>query len=402
MHRPITTLLAIMTCALFFPAQQTSGHFVTGLQPGLSASGYITVPHNARLTGNPNLIGTMPVTGVTVEAWIRYTEITPNFAALYPTIARAGETNWSWFLRVNAAANGARILQWNVSNQTPTGGGGVHPLTYAFGPGELACWTHVAGTWDNVTGESKLYVNGVLAGSRIAPGPLRDAGSTFLIGNGRFSQSAEIWNGDIDQVRVYSTVLDEATIRGVMFLPLFGFPGLEAEWLLDGNALNNTGNTVYDGTEVNTVTYTAAAAPQFLEYQTNGQGATLRFDGQSASGECDNVLTMAFGQTAVLALSSDVPAGFPFQIVVTLGEALVPLSGAGIATANGQILNVNLASPGLTPIFAGTGALWPGGQFMAPVTALPVPAIAGIQFVIIDPSHADGFSLSAGVTVIVQ
>ena len=97
----------------------------------------------------------------------------------------------------------------------------------------LLGWANLAGTYDGTT--AKLYVNGNLVGTAAATGPYTiGSGRAFVIG-GRGDTSGGMtqgWEGYIDDVRIYDTVLDEEAIRFAAGIPepatiaLLGLGGL--------------------------------------------------------------------------------------------------------------------------------------------------------------------------------
>ncbi len=75
----------------------------------------------------------------------------------------------------------------------------------------LGTWVHIAVTWAGpVGGDIVMYVNGEVASTGIATGEIDAPASVFRIG----SQPSNNWHfdGGIDEVRVFSTVVDPATI----------------------------------------------------------------------------------------------------------------------------------------------------------------------------------------------
>jgi hypothetical protein len=81
-------------------------------------------------------------------------------------------------------------------------------------------WTHVAGTYDASSGTMKIYVNGQLAGTgSCAITALQDSDEPLNIGR-EFAGAltggdGRHFNGNLDDVRVYSTVLSASRIRAL-------------------------------------------------------------------------------------------------------------------------------------------------------------------------------------------
>ena len=134
------------------------------------------------------------------------------------------------------------------------------------------------------------------------------------------------------------------------------------------------------------------------EYETNDASASLDLNGTSGSFIQPAITLVATNSPLSLNMASTL-VGNPFDIAVTVPDTLVPLSGGGAASINGQIANINLLSPGLTFLFGGSlvnpfVSNYPGNTSFPFTVGFPITAAA--QMYIFDPGHADGFSLSAG------
>ncbi|HTO69515.1 MAG TPA: LamG-like jellyroll fold domain-containing protein [Myxococcota bacterium] len=94
-------------------------------------------------------------------------------------------------------------------------------LSSGIGPAPSNKWTHLAATYNDVTGEEKFYVNGVLTNSQSQLSPPRNiniTASPLMIGND--GQSGDEFIGLIDDVRVYNRVLSQAEIQADMWTPV--------------------------------------------------------------------------------------------------------------------------------------------------------------------------------------
>ncbi len=364
--------------ALF--AQSQAGVFVTGV------NGSIDVPYNAALNA--------PAAGVTVEAWVTYNEVLPSSLNRFPTIIRAKPSpGWSYFLRVNAGTTALRRLRFAVN----AAGAGIITVDWDFAPGQLACLTHVAGSYDGA-GTLRLFVNGNQVSSANYPtaGLIIDGGGTVGIGEGLKNATLhnEVWNGRLDQVRVWSFPMDAATVRSVMFTPLSAAIGLEGAWNLDGNFLDATTN-MRNGAAFGTVNFTPATVPPSFEYQLNSSAASFDLNGASVRAFCNAPVTVALNQTATFTASSTL-LGSPFDIAYTVPETSVAASAGGFTTPGAQIVNLNLLAPSLGFALGGLSPFtFPYSMPLALPIASPVPLTVAAQMVIIDPSSADGFTLSA-------
>ncbi|HVP20320.1 MAG TPA: LamG-like jellyroll fold domain-containing protein [Anaerolineaceae bacterium] len=184
-----------------------------GAAPGIfNLNSYVSVPYALAL--NPSG-GAM-----TIEAWVRRNS------------TNACET---------VVGNNFSISYW-LGFCTPTG----HIRFYSHGAGSLNdsngavpanAWTHVAVTYDGAT--TKFYINGNLDTTTSAnPGPITPAtnGQELDIG-ADVPGGGYYFAGNVEELRIWNTVRNQAQIQGSMFQILGGpQPGLLAEWPFGGDA----------------------------------------------------------------------------------------------------------------------------------------------------------------------
>ena len=343
-----------------------------------------------------NVAGMTPA-NLTVEAWCTYDDstVTPPPAWVFPTLVRknVGAAGEEYFLRVEAANSGARVLRWRVRT-----GGGLVTTNWSFAPGELAAWTHVAGTWDGTT--ARIFINGAQVSSATGPtGPLVDNGGIVKIGAGDTSptSAAEIWNGELDNVRIWSTARTPAELVSTMFSNVLTDPALVASYTLDFDALDYTGNG-HDGTLAAPANFVPATLPIQL-YQVNSASADLQINGTASDPFNPGSVSVTAGTSATMNIQST-NVGNLFDVVVTVPSLLVPIGGGAVTSPNGQILNLNIAVPTSLFIFGGSLANpvvspYPGSLSLPFTATAPISAAA--QMIILDPAHLDGFALSGGV-----
>ena len=133
---------------------------------------------------------------VSVEAWVRPTSAGQNGAVFEKTVN--GWVNSQYMLFLEAGVAKFRVR---------TTGGGLLPVDGPTLP--VNTWTHLVGTFDGTT--LRLYVNGVLAASAAAQGPLNSGSGTAFIG--RLGQNLYPLQGSLDEVAVFPTVLSPERIR---------------------------------------------------------------------------------------------------------------------------------------------------------------------------------------------
>lgn len=219
------TRLAAVSLALAAPcsAQVTGLSFTTGVDA------YLEVAPAAPL---------VPRSGITVEAWVTYQDATLPPGIAWPTIVRQNLTpaSESFFLRVDAGSASATVLRFKVVTST----GLQLSARWTFSPGQMTAWTHVAGTYDGTT--ARLFVNGAEVGQAAGAGTIRDLGGTLRIGKGDDATPGhgEVWNGEIDEVRLWPFARTAAEIQASMQQELGSVPGRVCTWNLNGNALDTS------------------------------------------------------------------------------------------------------------------------------------------------------------------
>lgn len=152
------------------------------------STGYLSIPS----AGPLNLTGDL-----TVEAWAR-----PSASVGGVLVQKGGASGYSvWQYRLAMTSGG----QWRG---TVFVGGTAFAVT-ASGTATLGSWTHLVLTRSGAT--LSLYVNGVLAATSTASGPLNT--TTSILGVGRSGASAtSYFNGGVDEVAVYGVALPAARV----------------------------------------------------------------------------------------------------------------------------------------------------------------------------------------------
>ena len=105
-------------------------------------------------------------------------------------------------------------------------------------------WHHVAATYDGTN--AKIYIDGVQTGADFATGGVNTTASTALIGS---NGGSFILNGQIDQVRLYSSALSSTDVANLYAESNVPTTNLLAHYKLDGDATDEQGS--YDGTASN-------------------------------------------------------------------------------------------------------------------------------------------------------
>ena len=255
-------------------------------------------------TSTMNLSGS----AITIEAWIN----SKSFQSTSPyisSIAGMESSPNTALLRVGdggiPAGNQVQFVLQFGGSQTKITGSTVLLIN---------TWYHIVGVYNGTT--MKLYVNGVEDASTNVTGAFT-ANSNFQIGH---VASTRYFNGQIDEVRVWSVARTLVQIRANMFKEIpVNSANLTAYYKMsDGSGTslsdNGTNGTIYNGTLSNTpawVTSGAFAGPRnALDFNTTTSYSTA---GQSAMSNIDNWTIMAWFNPSSL-------AGTGFQAIVYNGD----------------------------------------------------------------------------------
>jgi len=353
-----------------------------GIALTATVDGYVEIPYSQRV---------VPQSGITVEAWITYDDATLPTGWRYPTIVRQGLSvggSEDYFLRINADNVGARVLRWTVVTATNT----VN-VNWSFATGQLNTWTHVAATYNGLS--SVLYINGVPVGTAAGNGqPIRDLNNEVLrIGKGSdIATPIEVWNGQIDEVRLWPFARSQAEIQQTMNYALAGVPGLVSTWNLDGHLLDTSGGL--NATSSGTVTFTAN--PLVLTQLPLQSGVA---SGAGTPG-CLGPLQMSFGSlpqpgnAAFAPVCTRAPAGAVAFLATAFRTSVSPFPIAGINF---------LLDLGSTQIVLATTDGLGTARYPVPLPALLGPGVSvAFQYGFIDPCGPQGITASNALRVVTQ
>jgi uncharacterized repeat protein (TIGR03806 family) len=148
----------------------------------------------------------------TIACWIKSTQAFPVAQNTYEGTgiiwADVGGPANDFVFGATRDANGVDRLSFFTGGGTETSINGATEIS----SGE---WTHIAATRDGVTGEMKIYVNGELDATGMgSSGSDLNANPTIHIGGNTLD--GRYFAGTIDDVRLYSRVLSESEIQGVI------------------------------------------------------------------------------------------------------------------------------------------------------------------------------------------
>ena len=200
----------------------------------------------------------------------------------------------SFYIRLNSA-----IPQFLIASTGGSSGGNVQ-ITSSSSVSN-GTWYHIAATWDSVTGDMKLFLDGSLVASGTQSGMAAVVEPLCL---GSYSTVESFFNGKQDDIRFYQRTLTQAEIthlatsRGIEGPPTFTGLGDEQLWLcpsLDDSASDISGygnNGTYNG-GMGTVADVS-----------NGGSLAYQFDGVNDYIDCGNAIAPTTGYSASAWVSS--------------------------------------------------------------------------------------------------
>jgi hypothetical protein len=355
----------------------------TGLTMSNLAQGYVDVAYAPQL---------VPQSGITVEAWLTYDETTIPSGWRFPTLLRQGHTTGGsedYFLRVEAGNTNSRTLRWKVV----TNNGGSVTVNWSFAAGQLLAWTHVAATYNG--SQAVLYVNGAQVASATGSGlPIRDLNAESLrIGTGSdVGMPMEVWNGGIDEVRLWPFARTAAEILATKDLQLDSIPGRVSTWNFDNHTLDTSGGM--HGTLNGTVLFSANS----LQLQASVGPLALALGNATAGCLGAPQATIASAPLAGNAAFGAAAVGFAANAA---GFAAVALAGAPAPLAIGGI--AYWLDPATTVLLFTTAS--PLGVMRVglalPAWVVPGTALA-FQFAGLDACGPQGIAASQGLLALTR
>jgi mono/diheme cytochrome c family protein len=194
-------------------AFDASGFGNHGLLQNMDATNWIAGANGTGLDFNGTneyaAIGNVTASDFTLACWIRTTQVFPQAT---PTYLGTGIL-WS-----DVGGAGADFILGATR-----GSAGVNRLSFFTGPTETTlngniaintgAWVHIAATRNGTSGQMKIYVNGVLNGTATGSTGLLHANEHIHIGGN--TGDGRYFDGAIDDVRIYSRVLDAGEIAAL-------------------------------------------------------------------------------------------------------------------------------------------------------------------------------------------
>ncbi|WP_084580489.1 LamG-like jellyroll fold domain-containing protein [Kutzneria sp. 744] len=143
----------------------------------------------------------------TLSAWAKLTDMSPNKP--HAVIAQEGAHSSGAFIEYSSDANA-----WTFNLPDSDADNPANARVVSKAAPQLNVWTHLTGTYDSVTGQATLYVNGVKQNSLVRHG--WNATGALLVGAAKWgSQRGRAFNGVIDDAQVWQRVLSDAEVHAL-------------------------------------------------------------------------------------------------------------------------------------------------------------------------------------------
>ncbi len=345
-------------------------------------NGYLVVAHTNDLNAYP----------FTATAWFRTTNtanVVQGIVSKYLDISANG-----WTLVVQN--NHLRGFYYRNSSFSDV----AIDATSAAGVADGA-WHHAALTVD--TNGGKLYLDGVVVGSSLWSGAAGPPTGTDPLQIGHYSSYANRFQGDIDEVTVWSRALAGNEVSSLMNLPRAGNEtGLVACWHLNEGAGNQTADATANGhTGILTNNPVWVGSTAYLGDGTSAIHTTLGWVQWSQQFAVKTIPAQrGFAATApfwVRRLDDFGAPGGTANVTITLLDSLQGGSFGPVPLTN----NSAQSSFGLTPYNAAIPQLSAGGTIQTPT--LDVEPQAGVQLDSVNDSFqlsvTENYSVNSGPTL---
>lgn len=217
---------------VFTPGFNSAGSGGTGLKFD-GVDDYVKVDNSTSLN---------PTSAITVQAFV-YANSTSNYQNI---IKRGWNSSGAWTLE-----SGGGKWSFGIKNQSGSYYNAQSACNIAVGK-----WQQVTGVWDG--SQVRIYVNGVLEGSTATTGSIGINADLYMA-------YSSIFNGNIDEVRIYNRALSEDEIR-----QLYNKKKPILEYRFDegtGSTLNDESFNDNDATLVNSPLYVGGKSASAIDLE---------------------------------------------------------------------------------------------------------------------------------------
>jgi len=203
------------------------------------------------------------VTSYSLSAWVNMPNFANNGCAVFSNYFYNGSNEFGYKIYTNTSGN-LVIDNWSPSLTRITSGSSLSVNT----------WHNIVIT--NTQSQIKIYIDGVLDSTNSTSGYAIDTTMFYTIGGAQYNNLIyDGFNGKIDQVRIYSSILSASDVEALVSETSVPTANLVAHYKLDGNGNDETTN--YNATSVNNVTYSDPA--EFPTYDGTATNVSYGYDG---------------------------------------------------------------------------------------------------------------------------
>jgi hypothetical protein len=140
----------------------------------------------------------------TVAAWVQPFDL----GTWHTAVSQDGNNVSGFYLQSTPTGQFA----FSLVNEDSTSGSTVRALS-TFNP-VVNTWYHLVGVYNAASGQSSLYVNGVLQSTESVPATWNAGGET-VIGRAKWGGNVDFWSGNLDDVRLYTRALSATDISNL-------------------------------------------------------------------------------------------------------------------------------------------------------------------------------------------
>ncbi|MFI6100254.1 FG-GAP-like repeat-containing protein [Lentzea sp. NPDC051213] len=180
---------------------------LTGLDParaGRTVGGQLSVGFNGTTANGATTAKVVDTSkGFSVSAWVRLT----NDTASRTVVSQQGSTTSAFRLGYDSVSH-----KWTFSLADNDSANAVQKTAISDAPAAQAVWTHLTGTYDDLSRDVRLYVDGTLQLKTevLEPGKGFNAGGEVWVGKAlRNSAAVEPWHGELAEVRAWSRTITQ-------------------------------------------------------------------------------------------------------------------------------------------------------------------------------------------------
>lgn len=348
----------------------------------------------------PNIIQVNPSNNITVEAWVRTnTWATNRFEGVIASTEQVTPPPFPTGYTLSTGNNGQGSFQVAIQGVTASNEA-VSPIA-TMSPNT---WHHLAGTYDGIS--TNLYIDGSLVGSSPFSGSIEPSSLDLILGRHGQIPAGRFFTGFIDEVRIWSRVLDSLEIQALKDQQLTGIePGLEAYYdfndggnnnaLADHSPNNNPGSL---NNFVNPNWPAGAVNPTFQTY-------TWDFgDGNSSPAAAPSHTYTSTGTFQISLTATDVN-GCSFQdtsLITIAPTGPVVNLGNDTTLCPGNSLTLDAGNPGATFSWSSGAITQTLAASVADTYAVAVTDLAGCvstDTIIISPDNFPGVNLGPDTTL---